>query len=370
MAVPLGRTRRLTLGRRFNAPDSWPELAFGAFATVCIAAMIAAPRWQGVPFHLIWAGVTVLYAYRQWSPRSTAPVLAIVCLTTGGLVAVRGVSGTARVLELADLPMMTLMFLVMVRVAHQRSEALRRVSRSADHERQFVRDASHQLRTPITIARGHVELIARGDLGPDAAEDAEIVLHELTRLQRISDRLLLLASAEHPGFLALEVVPLGEIVAAAAARWTPVADRDWMVHAEELGTGLVDRARIDCALDTLIENAIKATSPGDPIALGALGRAELSVFVVADPGFGIPAEDRVRIFERFARSSIRGGSTWGGTGLGLPLVRAIAEAHGGTADLIEPPNGWTTFEIRLPRFEPAPGADHLRSATQESSLRN
>jgi signal transduction histidine kinase len=250
--------------------------------------------------------------------------------------------------------MMALMFLVMAHVVHERREALQQVSRAADREREFVRDASHQLRTPITIARGHVELIADGARDADAARDAEIVLEELERLQRISDRLLLLASAEHPGFLALERVGLGELVDAAAMRWSTVADREWMVHADEAGAVLVDRARIDCALDTLIENAIKATGPGDPIAVGAIARGDTPVLLVADRGIGVARADCERIFERFARSGSGSRSTWGGTGLGLPLVRAIAQAHGGNAVLTEPPNGWTTFEIRLTGFAATP----------------
>jgi signal transduction histidine kinase len=123
-----------------------------------------------------------------------------------------------------------------------------------------------------------------------------------------------------------------------------------MVHADATGTVLVDRARIDCALDTLIENAIKATGPGDPIAIGAIARGATPVFVVADRGVGVAAEDRERIFERFARTTSGRRSTWGGTGLGLPLVRAIAHAHGGTVVLTEAPNGWTKFELCLPSF--------------------
>jgi two-component system, OmpR family, sensor kinase len=261
---------RLRRARRLVRPEwpEWPELAFGVFFLICVALMLVVPRWQGVPFHIIWAGVTILYAYRQWSPRATAGLLAVVCACTGGIVALTGKSTTARLLELADLPMMALMFIVMVRVVHQRSEALGRVRRATEREREFVRDASHQLRTPITIARGHVEMLARGDLEPDAdpARDAAIVLGELTRLQRLSDRLVLLASAEHPGFLMLETVRLGQLVESAAARWTPVAERDWVVRCSATGTVLVDVARIDCALDTLIENALKATGPGDPIS--------------------------------------------------------------------------------------------------------
>jgi signal transduction histidine kinase len=357
IAAPL----ELRLARDLGWRDWWPELAFGAFLAVCLVVMIVVPRWQGVPFHLIWAGVTILYAYRQWSPRATTPLLAAICLVTGALVAVGGETARARMLELADLPMMALMFLVMVHVVHQRTQALARVSRAADREREFVRDASHQLRTPITIARGHVELVARGG-DPEVANDAAIVLEELTRLQRISDRLLLLASAEHPGFLALEPVRLGELVEAAAARWTPVAEREWIVQADAAGVVLVDRARIDCALDTLIENAINATEPRAAIALRAFARGGAPVFLVADRGVGIPYEDRERIFERFARASAPRGRRWTGTGLGLPLVRAIAEAHGGTAVLAGPPNGWTTFELRLARF--ASGAEAQATASR------
>jgi signal transduction histidine kinase len=312
--------------------------------------MITVPRWQGVPFHLIWAGVTILYAYRQWSPRSTAVLLVVVCVVTGGIVAMAHEDAKARLLELADLPMMALMFLVMVRVVYQRTEALGRVRRAADREREFVRDASHQLRTPITIARGHLEMMVRGDSDSEGADGA-IVLDQLGRLQHISDRLLLLASAEHPGFLVLEPVPLAEFVQAAAARWTAVADRAWIVDPHVAGTVLADRGRMSCALDTLIENAIKATRPGDPIALAGVARGDVPVLLVADRGIGIRPEQRERIFERFARGATARGESWGGTGLGLPLVRAIAEAHGGTAVLADLADGWTRFELRLARFE-------------------
>ena len=170
------------------------------------------------------------------------------------------------------------------------------------------------------------------------------------RLQRISDRLLILASAEHPGFLMLEPVALGELVEDAAARWTAVADREWAIDARSTGTVLLDRARIDCALDALIENAIKATAAGDAIALRALASGDEPVIVVADQGLGVAREHRERIFERFARApgATRTGT---GTGLGLPIVKAIAEAHDGTVAVVDAPDGWTTFELRLARFE-------------------
>jgi signal transduction histidine kinase len=329
-------------------------MAFGAFFVASVVLMATVPQWQGVPFHLVWAGVTILYAYRQWSPRATGLLLAALCLATGAVIGSTGAPSRARLLELADLPMMALMFLVMVQVVHQRTEALRRARRAADRERDFVRDASHQLRTPITIARGHAELVARVDPESEVARDAEVVLEELARLQRISDRLLLLASAEERGSLLLEPVPLGQLVHAAARRWTAVADREWIVDGDVDGRVLVDSSRIDCALDTLIENAIKATSPGEAIAIRASARGGVPALLVADRGVGVPCEQRERIFERFARGTPSSRGAWSGTGLGLPIVRAIAEAHGGSARLTTAPAGWTVFELRLARFEPEP----------------
>jgi signal transduction histidine kinase len=335
-------------------PEWWPEAAWAAFALANLGLMLAVPVWQPVPFHLIWVSLTLLYGARLWAPRPTALLLVAVGALTGTAVATMGQPAEGRAGELAEVPLMSLMFMVMVGHARRRSEALRMVRRSAEREREFVRDASHQLRTPITIARGHAELITQADPRAESAHDAGVVLAELDCLQRISDRLLILASAEHPGFLMLERVPLGELVERAAARWTVVARREWTVDAAARGTVLVDPARIDCALDALIENAIKATALGDEIALGALARGGVPVLAVADRGLGVPYEHRERIFERFARLPPAPGAVRSGTGLGLPMVRAIAETHGGTAELVQDPGGWTTFELRLARFEPAP----------------
>jgi signal transduction histidine kinase len=332
----------------------WPEAAWTAFAVLNLGLMVAIPHWQPIPFHLIWVTLTLLYGMRLWSPRNTALLLVGVGVLTGTAVATVGQPSEARAGELAEVPLMSLMFMVMVWHARRRADALRLVRRAAEREREFVRDASHQLRTPITIARGHAELIAHANGDAESPRDAEVVLEELERLQRISDRLLILASAEHPDFLMLEPVPLGALVERAAERWTVVAEREWTVTATATDTVLVDLARIDGALDALIENAIKATIPGDPIALAALARGGVPVLAVADRGGGVAPQHRERIFERFGRVPPAPGAVRSGTGLGLPMVRAIAEAHAGTAQLVNDPGGWTTFELRLARFEPAP----------------
>jgi signal transduction histidine kinase len=349
----------------------WPEAAWTAFAVVCLGLMVAIPQWQPIPFHLIWVTLTLLYGLRLWSPRNTALLLLAVGALTGTAVATLAQPSESRAGELAEVPLMSLMFMVMVRHARQRAQAMRMVRRAAEREREFVRDASHQLRTPITIARGHTELIANPTDNVAPANDAKIVLGELERLERISDRLLILASAEHPGFLMLEPVPLDELIERAAARWTVVAEREWKVDTGAAGTVLVDAARIDCALDALIENAIKATAPGEAIALAARARGGVPVLSIADRGPGVAADHCERIFERFGRVPPAPGTLRNGTGLGLPMVRAIAEAHGGTAELVNGQKDWTTFELCLARFEAAPHASsngrRSRSAAQYPS---
>jgi signal transduction histidine kinase len=338
---------------RSNWRDHWSEVAWAAFAFVNVGLMLAVPTWQAIPFHLIWVTLTVLYGFRLWAPTPTVLLLLGVGALTGAAVLAAGQPPAARANEFAEVPLMSAMFMVMVWHARRRSEALTQVRLAADRERDFVRDASHRLRTPITVARGHAELIqGRSECGSATGRDAEIVIGELIRLGSISERLLILASAAHPGFLVRERVALRDLVSSTAERWTAAADRGWIVDAAVSGDVLVDRERVDCAVDALVENAVKATGPGDPISLRASVDDGAAVITIADRGVGVAPEDHERIFERFARVPDPRGHTRNGTGLGLPIVKAIAGAHGGSVTVRSEPEGWTTFDLRLGRLEP------------------
>lgn len=334
--------------------EHWPEVTWAALLVVNLGLMLALPEWQAIPFHLIWLSLTILYGFRLWPPKRTASLLAGVGLVTATIVLTTGQPRAARINEFFEVPLMSAMFMAMVWHARRRMEALGEVRRAAERERDFVRDASHRLRTPITIARGHMELIRTATKSDSVtARDAEVVLGELKRLGEISDRLLILAASEHPGFLMLERAELSDLIVDAAERWTVVADREWTLDAAIIGEVMVDRARLDCALDALIENAIKATQPGQPIALRAAMAGGRPVLVVADRGIEIAKQDREQIFQRFARVADPSHAPSNGTGLGLPMVRAIARAHGASVTLKCEPPGWTTFELELARFEPA-----------------
>ena len=218
--------------------------------------------------------------------------------------------------ELTEVPLMGAMFLAMVWHAQRRRSAmedLRRVSdanlRLLQRERQFVQDASHELRTPITVALGHAELVERASGDPELAEDARIVVDELLRLRRLADRLLLLATSEDPDFLSRSPVDIGYLLAAALQRWAPI-DRRWRLEPAEPATVVGDPDRLGLALDALIENAVKHTGSGDEIRLGSRRQGDQVAIVVVDSGTGMPADQLATIFERFARLDGPAAATW------------------------------------------------------------
>jgi signal transduction histidine kinase len=251
------------------------------------------------------------------------------------------------------------MFLAMVWHAQRRRSAmedLRRVSdanlRLLQRERQFVQDASHELRTPITVALGHAELVERGSTGPELAEDARIVVDELLRLRRLADRLLLLATSEDPDFLSRSPVDIGQLLAAALQRWTPI-DRRWRLEPAEPAAVVGDPDRLGLALDALIENAVKHTGPGGVIRLACQRRGDRVAVAVVDSGIGMPADRLATIFERFARLDEGRSRDRGGFGLGLAIVKAIVQAHGGRVQVKSAVGTGSAFEILLP-LEPSP----------------
>jgi len=337
----------------------WLDLVWVGFALANLVAMALAPEWETVPFHFIWVSLTVLYGYRVWGPRVTAGLLTAVVLSTGALLVHDVIDHAQLADELTEVPLMGAMFLAMVwHAQHRRSamEELRRVSdanlRLLHRERQFIQDASHELRTPITVALGHAELVERASREPELAQDAHVVVDELQRLRRLADRLLLLATSEDPDFLSRSPVQVEQLLAAILQRWAPIARR-WRLDPIEPASVVGDADRLGLALDALVENAVKHTGPGDEIRLGAQRQGDLVAIVVADSGTGMPADQLERIFERFARLDGSRSRDLGGVGLGLAIVKAIVQAHGGTVAAQSTPGRGSVFQLLLP-LEPAP----------------
>jgi signal transduction histidine kinase len=339
----------------------WLEIAWFAFAAANVVVIVALTRWETIPFHFVWVSLTLLYGFRVWRPRTTAVVLGIVMVVTGAAITWTVVRGHELFDEVAEVPLMAAMFVVMAWHAHRRQLATEEAKRSAesehrmlDRQREFVRDASHELRTPITVARGHAELMRDSAVDERSASDAEVILEELDRLSRLSERLLTLAGVAHPEFLVFQATPVEPLVAETLRRWTPVAAREWRAPVVAKGSVTIDRERLEVALDALIENAVNATGEGGRIDLSARADGATLVLEVADDGSGIETSELPHVFDRFSRADRDRGRGSGGTGLGLAIVRAIAEAHGGSVEAASAPGRGATFRIRLPGFDSSP----------------
>jgi signal transduction histidine kinase len=230
-------------------------------------------------------------------------------------------------------------------LAEQFNSMLDRLEGAFTAQRRFVDDAGHELRTPITIVRGHLELM--GDDPEERREVVRLVTDELDRMGRIVEDLLLLAKAQQPDFLREEQVSLAELTSDIDAKVRRLGDRDWRLESLAEGVALLDPQRVTQAVVQLAANAVRHTEPGSTLRVGSALSGGDVLFWVADQGPGIPAEEHGRIFERFSRG---GGAARGdrGAGLGLAIVRAIAEAHHGRVDLRSAPGAGSTFTLVLP----------------------
>ena len=323
-------------------------MAWGAFAAINFAVLFELADFETVPFHFVWVSLTLLYGFRVWGLAATLGVLAAVFIAstvTLGYVVTHGPQGID---ELTEVPLMSAMFLAMVWHARRRQVALEEVRRSAEREREFLRDASHHLKTPIAIARGMAELIRSHETSIAQRElDLRELQDELDRLGDIAGELLLLTAAEQPGNLVLAPVDVEDLVVGVARRWSRATARAWHVDIEVDGFVRGDREKLDAALDAVVDNAVFATDTGGVVALGVHAEGTDAVLEVRDNGTGIPPDVLPRVFDRFAsfRSERH---RRGGTGLGLPIARAIAEAHGGTVAVTSATGAGTTVTFRLP----------------------
>jgi two-component system OmpR family sensor kinase len=330
-----------------------PELAWLLLWLLCLLAIMMFPRWQVIPFDLIWISLALLYGFRLWPNRRALGLIAAAAVTTAAAIGDDAVRHFRFGESLDQVPLLATMFVAMAWQAHRRLAARERAELATEAQRlltvqrQFLQDASHQLRTPITIALGHAELLARALAGRAEQRDIHVVVGELERLKGLSERLLLVAASQNPDFLSLEPCALELLAIELLRRWQPTAPRHWTLGRCDPALALADRDRLSLALDALVENAVKHTSPGDEITVSVAcdppGR--FVRIVVEDGGEGIGDADLPHIFDRFKTIS---GSRPRGTGLGLALVQAIARGHGGEVYVQSVPGQGSRFELRLP----------------------
>jgi two-component system OmpR family sensor kinase len=240
---------------------------------------------------------------------------------------------------------------------------LDRLTEAFAGQRAFVAEASHELRTPLTVIRGQLEVLA-AQHEPSAQEVRrveQLVRAEIARMTRLVDDLLLLAKSEETHFLRVEPIELASFVTELWDGASLIAARRFELGSIPKGTLRADPDRLAQALRNLIENAISHTTedrglvrlvvtvlPGDRVR-----------FRIDDDGPGVDVAHRERVFDRLHRTDEARDRGSGGAGLGLAIVRAIAEAHGGAVVLTDSPEGGARLELTLPGFSTS-GSPRLR----------
>lgn len=361
----LGRWRTLDTAQRGSAQTEDGEL-----------------EWLGVPLSRSddggVAGVFVVAINRDLAARevreatATAAVVALAALAVGALLVwsmasqlllpIRRMTRTARGISDTDL---TRRIPVEGKdeisgLAATFNAMLDRLEAAFVAQRQFVDDAGHELRTPITVVRGHIELLDHADPA-DREETVALVLDELDRMHRFVEDLLLLAKAEQPDFLRLEPVDLEVLTRETGRKCAAIAARDWQVMHVGRGVVVADRQRLTQAAMQLAQNAVDHTGPGMRIEIGSDLVEGAACLWVADEGPGIPVAQHERVFDRFARGG--DGRRGSGAGLGLSIVRAIAEAHRGRVEVVSTPGAGARFTIVVPLDPSQEHTEHDLSPT-------
>ena len=233
-------------------------------------------------------------------------------------------------------------------LAQNFNRMLERIQEGFAEQRRFMSDVGHELRTPLTIVRGTLETTDVQDPA-DVTEAHEIAVEELERMGRVVGDLSELAASSRPDYVRPRPADLATLTRSAFARIEHIAERDWILARSVDVVAEVDEQRLTQAIVQLAANAARYSEEGSRIWFGVdqvLGPDGPEIHVsVRDEGVGIAEEDQRRVFERFTRAE---GARGSGSGLGLPIVLAIAEGHGGTVRLLSSPGRGSTFTLVLP----------------------
>jgi len=245
------------------------------------------------------------------------------------------------------------------------NQMLDRLQVAIDTQRRFLDDAGHELRTPLTILRGQLEVLDPEDPF-DVTETRALLLDEIDRMGRMVDELILLSKAQRPDFLVLGSIDLGPFTDELLDKARALGDRDWTLHQRGDAHFVGDAHRLTQAMMELSLNAVKFSSPGSAILIGSHATDRDIRLFVRDAGVGVSSGELERVFARFSRAS--SSLAVEGSGLGLSIVEAIAEAHLGRVEVESELGVGSTFTIVLPRPDAVPAA--LSTSTHRESARS
>ncbi|PZF57459.1 sensor histidine kinase [Curtobacterium sp. MCSS17_008] len=234
------------------------------------------------------------------------------------------------------------------RLAATMNRMLGRLEASQQAQRQFVSDASHELRSPLATIRQHAEVARAHPEATGTAELADVVLDEGARLQDLVESLLLLTRVDERGRDRDRAVDLDDLVFAEASRARSAHGPTVRIDVSGVAPARVrgDDRLLARVVRNLVDNAVRHAEQLVVLGLGATG--DSAVLTVDDDGHGIPESDRSRVFERFVRLDEGRARDAGGSGLGLAIVDAVVRAHGGDVAVSAAPGGGARFTVRLP----------------------
>ena len=320
----------------------------------CLSSCSYSPASETIPYHLIWVSFVLLYGLASWSRAMTWGAFSAITVVTAVPLLMHAHARVIGASECSEIVLMAVIAALLVWHVNRHQAAQRRIAELRDSERErshnreiATRFGSHELRTRLTIARGFAEYIHDKTAEEETRSDAGLILVEMDKATALATNLMTFVRVA--ALPMLQQVDLDELIDSAVRRWSASVDRVWISSASA-GHVLGDAERLEAALDCLIENATKFTTPTDSISIRARADGAYAVVVsVEDSGAGIPPQDVHRVTELFHTSSTAGNRA--GSGLGLPIVRAIVEARGGTLQVASMVGAGTRVTIRMPRGE-------------------
>lgn len=230
------------------------------------------------------------------------------------------------------------------RLARSFDSMLDRIEGAVHAQHELLSDVSHQLRTPLTVARGHLEVLGRVGGGDEAvSETVDTAIGELDRMAGLVDRLLILGRAREPVRYDVQDVDLRSFLGDLLRAGAVLAPRRWELGQVPDAVVAFDETEVRGALLNLVDNAVHATGATDTIRISARQDGRFLVLEVEDSGPGIPATERSRVLDRFARRPTGAD----GSGLGLAIVSAVCEAHGGSVSIGDSPLGGASVTMRI-----------------------
>lgn len=324
--------------------------AWVGFAAANTLLTFVLPGQETIPYHLAWASFAFVYGLCPWPKLLSRAMFAAVTIATGLALVRHAINRVIGWEECTEIVLMAaILALLMWHVDRQRAaqdhlSALQTVEREQAMQRDtFARFGSHEVRTRLTIARGHAEIIADTAEDPGIVADARIVLGELDKATAtVTNILTLVRVVQHPTRTPID---FDALIAAVVRRWAGAASRRWATRTA-VGWIDADPERLETLLDCLLENAVKFTSRDDSISVDASSDGMQVTITVRDEGSGIRSEDVGRIFDLFAIGANAGSRA--GSGIGLPIVKAIVDARGGSIDVESAVGRGTAFTVTLP----------------------